>query len=433
MEVLKVREPQESFEETKSVKAIELKNVEETVIRTSGLSRRKALGLIVGGAIMVGESKYFLNEAFGQKRRPGQRAKQPTEQGSAGDSGQAPPQITKVVRKFMKDTGTPGVAIVVHESGKDNIYCFGEARTDPASVPVTPDTVFGIGSVTKTFTGTMLACQVGSGAGFKLEDSVVAHLPPAVKKHHNDIDKVTLVMLATHTAGFPESGVSGEELFQDKPPGTELLKWWQDWKYDQKEPLGSHYAYSNVGMITLGYAVAGNNYNGLLQQYLCDPLGMRSTAPAAFLPAGLKLGQGHIDKGGRTVPIQTLNSDLNSSPEDMLLYLKAQLGATKPPATLASAIALSHREHFKNEGKPFSMGLGWQMAKGPTRVYSKNGGTSKGGTGCWIGFAPKENFGLVVMGNKFGTGKSSGQSVSSLGVSLFQELTGINPRGDNEN
>jgi beta-lactamase class C len=350
------------------------------------------------------------------------------------DGGSEPPsQIDQAVHKFLKVTGTPGVAVVLFDAGKDNIYCWGDARTDPSPVKVTPDTVFGIGSVTKTFTSTLLACQVAApGGAFKLNDPVVSHLPPAVKKQHKDIEKVTLVMLATHTAGFPGGGPTGDDLFRDNPPSAELLKWWQDWTNESKHPIGSHYAYSNVGMITLGYAVAGNNYYNLLNGELCGPLGMTHTAPAKFLPANAKLVQGHLDKGGETVAIQTQNTDLNSSPQDMLLYLKAQLGVTRPPRALAQALDLSHQVHFRNQGQPFNMGLGWEISKGATKVYTKNGGTTKGGTGCWIGFAPDKQFGLVVMGNKFGTGKSAGESIASFGSSLFQQLTGISSGGDTQ-
>jgi D-alanyl-D-alanine-carboxypeptidase/D-alanyl-D-alanine-endopeptidase len=222
------------------------------------------------------------------------------------------------------------VAVVLYEAGKENIYCWGDARTSPTAVKVAPDTVFGIGSVTKTFTSTLLASKIGGG-GLKLDNKVISLLPAAVKEQHKEIAEVTLVMLATHTAGFPESGPTGETLFQDKPPAHDLLTFWEDWTNQSKHGIGTHYAYSNVGMITLGYAVAGNNYNGLLQQDLCGPLRMTRTGPGAFLPAGSKLAQGHLEQGGKTVAIQTQNSDLNSNPNSMMLYLKAQLGATKPP------------------------------------------------------------------------------------------------------
>jgi beta-lactamase class C len=64
------------------------------------------------------------------------------------------------------------MAVAVYENARENIYCFGDARTDPASVRVTPETVFGIGSVTKTFTSTLLAYQVDT-AGLQLDDLYV--------------------------------------------------------------------------------------------------------------------------------------------------------------------------------------------------------------------------------------------------------------------
>jgi beta-lactamase class C len=393
---------------------------------SAGLSRRRILEMLGGGAVLIAGGKNLLLETLSASGQQRPRKNKPDR--SIAD---APPKISNFTRKFMSDTGTPGVAIAVYESGRENIYCFGDARTDPASVRVTPETVFGIGSVTKTFTSTLLAYQVDTG-GLQLDDSVVQHLPPAVRKRHQDLEKVTLVMLATHTAGFPKGGVSGEELFKDEAPSPELVQWWQDWRYDGRQPLGTHYAYSNVGMITLGFAVAGDNYSGLLQRSLCGPLGMSSTAPADFLPRGIPLAQGHLDKGGRTKAIDTLNTDLNSSPQDMLLYLKAQLGVARVPAEVAKAIALTHREYFNDARKDFSMGLGWQISNSAPKVYTKNGGTSKGGCGCWIGFAPKRNFGLVVMGNKFGTGKTAGQGIATFGAALFTELTGIKGKGDIE-
>jgi hypothetical protein len=78
------------------------------------------------------------------------------------------------------------------------------------------------------------------------------------------------------------------------------------------------------------------------------------------------------------------------------------------------------------------MGLGWQISNSATKVYTKNGGTSKGGCGCWIGFAPEKQVGLVVMGNKFGTGKTAGESIASFGSSLFQQVTGIAAEGDTQ-
>jgi CubicO group peptidase (beta-lactamase class C family) len=71
---------------------------------------------------------------------------------SAAPASKPPASIARPARAFLKSTGTPGIAVTIDDNGSTNIYCFGQARSDTPG-KIQPDTVFGIGSVTKTFTG----------------------------------------------------------------------------------------------------------------------------------------------------------------------------------------------------------------------------------------------------------------------------------------
>jgi CubicO group peptidase (beta-lactamase class C family) len=368
------------------------------------------LGILAGGVMLAGGAE-------GLTARPRRRqACQAT----------APADVANLIQAYMQQTGTPGAALVSYDNGTEHASYFGDARSDRPGPP-TADTVFGIGSVTKTFSCTLLASQVLTQPGsFSLDDPVVKHLPWLAGKPLGDIQQVTLKMLATHTSGFPREGPQGGSLFQDKPPTDELIQWWADWKLPPNQPaIGTKYAYSNIGMITLGYAVAGTGYDPLLKSAITVPLGMTSTAAADFLPQNAPLAQGHVEKDNKTVAVDQLNTDLNSTPADMQRYIQAQVGALAGGTPLGQAIELTHTVQFPAATKNFDLGLAWQIFHSTPVVLTKDGATSEGGCSCWIAVVPSTRQGVMVLTNKFRAASASGPSIGSLGGSLLTALTGI--------
>src|SRR5688572_16480680 len=123
--------------------------------------------------------------------------------------------------------------------------------------PVTADTVFDIGSITKLFTALLLADLVTRGQ-VTLDDPVARYLPEAVRVPERNGRPITLVDLATHTSGLPlRPGNLVSNAADNKYAGytTDLL-----YQYVADAPLtrdpGSAYEYSNVGYGLLGHAVA---------------------------------------------------------------------------------------------------------------------------------------------------------------------------------
>src|SRR5262249_1030157 len=148
--------------------------------------------------------------------------------------------------------------------------------------------------------------------------------------------------------------------------------------------VGTCWQYSNVGFVTLGYAVAGTQYNSQLEANITGrkQLNMRSTA--AQPPAGAKVAQGYVMKNGAVHPAKGEAEDLKSNANDMLVWLRAQLGIGDVPKPLASAIALTHNTYFTPQqqcaqaNKPikFNMGLAWQfhaLPKSDLTLYIKDG------------------------------------------------------------
>ena len=127
----------------------------------------------------------------------------------------------------------------------------------PGTPHVTEDTVFEIGSVTKTFTATVLAEMVVRGE-VALEDSVAQYLPPEVRLPSRNGQTITLLDLATHTSGLPRFPANinpgdGANPFADYTQ-QQLYAFLSS--YVLPRDPGEQYEYSNLGMALLGHALA---------------------------------------------------------------------------------------------------------------------------------------------------------------------------------
>jgi beta-lactamase class C len=199
-----------------------------------------------------------------------------------------------------------------------------------------------------------------------------------------------------------------------------LIAFWERFTAPKGDPPGTHYVYSDLGFITLGYAVAGNAYNTLLASTITTPLGLSLFGSAAMMPAGAAYAQGHLDQHGQTVAVNGLNTDLMASPTDFMAYLKAQMGLLQIPATLSKAITLTHRKVFTTPAStPINLGLSWQLHKAAPYTIDKDGASSKGGCQSYIGFIPGSNNGVVVLMNKFFTSAYPGYGVTALGRKIL--------------
>lgn len=375
------------------------------------LSRRRALALAASGLALVSGADLFPRPAAAFATRT-------QESGSA--TGSVKDQISAAVNDVMRHTGTPGVAVGIVLKGAGYFYFFGEARSD-THAPITPGTIFGLGSVTKTVTSTMLAYQtLAQPTRFTLGDTVTRHLPAMVGRQGSDINKVTLSELASHTASFPHSsGIAGAELFMDQAPPQDLITFWEQFKAPS-DPPGSQYVYSDLGFITLGYAVTGTGYNTVLTSTITKPLGLTHFGSAAMMPQGAAYAQGHLERKGKTVTTPGLNTDLMASPTDFMTYLKAHIGLLRVPATLSKAMALTHQKVFSTPASTaIDLGLSWQLLKAAPYTIDKDGASSKGGCQSYIGFIPGSHNGVIILMNKFFLSEYPGYGVTALGRKIL--------------
>jgi CubicO group peptidase (beta-lactamase class C family) len=141
---------------------------------------------------------------------------------------------------------------------------------------VNGDTLFEIGSITKTFTALLLQDMIERG-DMKLDDPVTKYLPESVKMPTRNGKEITLLQLVIHTSGLPENP-------------DNLGPTWADYSTDQlyaflsgyklTDDPGTRYKYSNLGASLLGHVIelkAGTNYESLVADRICRPLEMNST------------------------------------------------------------------------------------------------------------------------------------------------------------
>jgi serine-type D-Ala-D-Ala carboxypeptidase/endopeptidase len=276
-------------------------------------------------------------------------------------------------------------------------------------VPDGPGSIFEIGSITKTFTATLLADMAREGL-VALDDPVNRLLPTGVRVPSRGRE-ITLEDLASHRSGLPRlpRGLLWRGLWPDR---RDPYARWDAARLEhavsrsrpRQEPARK-FVYSNYGAGLLGHVLArraGTTYEGLVRERICRPLGLVDTWIETPEPDRRRLARGH-DWRGRAVPHWHLAAlagagGLCSTAPDLLAFLRLhEPGATHP---LAAAAAETRRPRI-TRGKA-SVGLGWLIAAPRPRlrhrVFLHEGGT--GGFRSFAGFAPDAGVAAVVLANQ---------------------------------
>jgi CubicO group peptidase (beta-lactamase class C family) len=309
------------------------------------------------------------------------------------------------------------------QKSKSHWLGFGQVSVTNTNPP-SADTLFEIGSVTKAFTGIALASLAQDGT-VRLEDTIAKHLPSDVKLPA-ELRPVTLVQLATHTAGLPRlpDNLDSSDVNATNPyalyTANDLHRYLRTARLDCAP--GRKSEYSNVGVGLLGHILelkAGVPYEKLLRKRICEPLGMADTVMTLSGAQRERLTPGH-DADGKVVSnwdfdVLAPAGGLRSSVGDMLKVIQANL-ATNVPG-LGPALALAQKKHFESWiGK---VGLCWQILEAPGlyQFHWHNGGT--GGYASFIGFDVQHQIGIVVLSN-YGDAMAGDDSLDELGMELLK-------------
>jgi D-alanyl-D-alanine-carboxypeptidase/D-alanyl-D-alanine-endopeptidase len=319
---------------------------------------------------------------------------------------------------FIIDTKVPAVVIGAVRDGQMAVAGFGE-RAGPGSPAPDGDTILRIGSITKAFTGDVLAHLTAKGT-VALTDPLTKWQPDLGPGVNGDLDRVTLLNLATHSGGFPRE-VPHEAGPDTDPFATITPQAFAAWI--KKEPLlfapGSSVHYSNFGFDLLAMALssaAKKPYPDLLKEEITGPLGMNDTGFVLSDEQKKRFMVGHNfdDKPMPDVPTGGVivgSGGIYSTANDLLKWLKWHLDRFSPDD--AEARTLDHALYLNRDGlKTVSgmdesghmdaLGLAWigMMAKDDRPfILQKAGGLQ--GTFTYIAFAPARNTAVFIAIDKF--------------------------------
>ena len=308
--------------------------------------------------------------------------------------------LQRIVERRVQ-AGTPGLIVgVLGPQGARTIVAAGLARPNE---PVDANTVFEIGSISKAFTGILLAEMAGRGE-VRLDQAVSELLPPGTQVPTRNGIAITLGHLSMQVSGLPRLPGNLAPANPENPYADYTVAQLYDFlgRHTLRRDPGAQYEYSNLGVGLLGHALAlraHRSYEEILRERVLAPLGMTSTGVTLTAAMQQRMSNGHTADGDVTplwdIPTLAGAGALRSSMNDMLAFLAANL---QPGAdALGRAIAASQEPRFRANPSLW-LGLNWHITTfmGDTLVWH-NGGT--GGFRTMIAMHPRTRTGAVLLAN----------------------------------
>lgn len=275
-------------------------------------------------------------------------------------------QIQDMLKQRIEvDKKGVGIMVGIVDAKGQRFVAYGKPKLDSqldSQSALKLNSVFEIGSVTKTFTALLLADMVVKGE-VKLDDPIAKYLPKEVRVPHRNGKQITLLDLATHRAGFPRN-IDGYPKKQPVPTyaGLTVAEMYHYLShYKLPRDIGEDAEYSNIGMGLLGHVLslrAGESFETLVKKRITEPLGMKHTAITMTSEMLANHTQGY-DKNFQPVPpfeipVQVGAGALHSTLNDMMIYVKANLGLSMTP--LDKAIKLVHQISDQSYGQKLAWG-----------------------------------------------------------------------------
>jgi beta-lactamase class C len=344
----------------------------------------------------------------------------------AGRAADVSPKISAAVDRafgpLMKEYGVPGIAVAVTVNGRAHFFNFGIASKESGQ-PVTQDTLFELGSVSKTFTATLGAYAQISGK-LSLEDHPGQYVP---ELRGTPIDKASLLNLGTYTAGglplqFPDA-VNDDDA---------MIAYFQQWK--PAAAPGEQRRYSNPSIGLFGHVTGlamGGDFAKLVETEIFPKLGLSHTYIHIRDDAMGRYAWGY-NRAGKPVRVTPGVFDaeaygVKSSAADMIRFVEANIQPESLEPPMRRTIDGTHIGYFR-VGE-MVQGLGWEqypypvtldrllagnsedmarkphsatpltppLASGP-RLFNKTGSTN--GFGSYVAFVPDKKIGIVMLANK---------------------------------
>nr|WP_306157557.1 class C beta-lactamase [Pseudomonas sp. C2B4] len=331
--------------------------------------------------------------------------------------------VNAVIEPVMQQQQIPGMAIAITLNGQPHYFNYGVASKENGSA-VSENTLFEIGSVSKTYTATLAAYAQANGK-LALSDKA-SHLLPSLRG--SAFDDISVLQLGTYSGGGLPLQFPSEADAPDK-----MLGYFKQWK-----PVyapGSHRQYSNPSLGLFGYLAAqslGAPFEEVMEKTLLPKLGLKHTFLNVPQDQMSLYAQGY-NKDGKPVRVGpgALDSEaygVKTSAADLLRYVEANMKPMALEKPLQQAIATTHTGYYTVGD--MTQGLGWEYYHYPVTLETLQAGNSSqmaleaqkvqwlnppqarpgsvlfnktgstGGFGAYVAYVPAKDIGIVILANK---------------------------------
>jgi D-alanyl-D-alanine-carboxypeptidase/D-alanyl-D-alanine-endopeptidase len=338
---------------------------------------------------------------------------------TAPASAQAPfppdSTVQVLLQQVVNSHGVRGIVVgLLEENGTRRMIAHGDPG--PGAPPLDGESVFEIGSMTKVFTGILLADMVRRGE-VKLTDPVADLLPRDVRVPERHKKPITLLDLTTHASGLPmnPTNLARVEPHENPYAGYTVRRMYEFLSsYELPRDPGDALEYSNIGVALMGHALslrAGmKTYDALVSDRILRPLGMTHTAVTLTPTMKAHLVRGH-DRAGDPVANWDLSAlagmgGLSSTANDLLTFAAANLSPKDTDLTLAMRLAhrgLREAKGFAYPGIPIAfndgrVGFNWFNSRPGERRITWTVGLT-GGHSSFLGLDIEVRRAVVVLTN----------------------------------
>ncbi|MDE4454856.1 class C beta-lactamase [Psychrobacter sp. DAB_AL62B] len=331
--------------------------------------------------------------------------------------------VDQQAKLLMDEHNIPGMSFGVIIDGKSYFYHYGLADKK-ARKPVSENTIFELGSISKTFTATAASYAELNGQ-LSINDSVDKYIPYLTD---SPIGNTKLINLATYTAGGLPLQVP-DEVKNNK----ELLRYYKSWQ--PVFPVNSKRLYSNASIGLFGYISAlsmGSDYTSLMENKILPSLSMPNTfvnVPSDRM-ADYAFGYNAAGEPIRVNPgiLDAEAYGIKSTSADMTHFMAANMGLVPLDKDIQQALDNNRKGYY--QASTFIQGLAWEMYQFPTKLetllegnsaevvlkpqtittdnhpipilnnvwVNKTGATN--GFGGYIAYIPTKKTGIVILANK---------------------------------
>ncbi|OAJ63835.1 class C beta-lactamase [Paraburkholderia ginsengiterrae] len=331
--------------------------------------------------------------------------------------------VDAAIQPVMAKYGIHGMAVGIVAAGKPYVFDYGVASAETGQ-PVTRDTLFELGSISKTFTATLASYAQVSG-DLSLSDTTSRYLPVLQGKPFGN---VRLVNLGTHTPGGLPLQVPDNIHNND-----ELMQYFEAWQPSCTPGTCRTYANPGIGMLGLITAKSmGQEFEPLMQKRLFPALGLKSSyldVPQARMP---DYAQGYRNNGAPVrVSPGVLSEEaygVKATAADMTRFMQANMNLLQLDAKWQHAIDATHTGYFK--AGVLTQDLIWEQYAYPVTLKTLLAGNSSAmalkatpateinppqaprqdvwinktgstnGFGAYVAYIPEKQLGIVILANQ---------------------------------